>query len=430
MLPASAQPALAKTGQRQRKAHKKSRAGCGNCKIRRVKCDEAKPKCKKCIAFGVSCNYGTKGSTSVGELVLSFEGVSCMETPSRAPVSMNQTMLDLVNYNLRHSPTGMILGEQIYKLKAQDLEVLDKFRNRTVLTIGTDVTKWVLQAETPRLACLHPFLMHAVLAFTYAHDRLLKRVPSQAGPAELFHNYKGAALLNYRLNTDVTPSERDAIWITSTLISGIEWSKVEAESPEQAWPLRDLEPGEPDWLTLSQGKNKIWDLSDPSRADSCFRNLLVKSNLEGGDADFTPYELKDGGFHNLPSPLLDFLGLTDPQTWQSSPYYRAATIVSQLIPFEYNQSNLLKFTTFLYLMTPEFRQLWTEKDPGVVLLISYWYAKTIPYQQWWTRKRAFLECQAICIFLERYHNNIPYLDRLLEFPNRSCGLVSTQQHAV
>lgn len=214
------------------------------------------------------------------------------------------------------------------------------------------------------------------------------------------------------------------------MIGGIEWSKVEAESPEQAWPLKDLDPGEPDWLTLSQAKNEIWDFCDPSRADSCFRNLLVKSNLEGGDPDFTPYELKDGGFHNLPGPLLDFLGLTDHLNRQSSPYYRAANIVSQLIPFEYNQSSLLKFTTFLYLMTPEFRELWIEKDPSVLLLISYWYAKTIPYQQWWTCKRALLECQAICIFLERYHNNIPYLERLLEFPKRACGLVSTEQLAV
>lgn len=176
--------ALAKTGHRQRRAHRKSRAGCANCKIRRVKvrvvyrarslkhylgircassstltfprlqCDEAKPKCKKCIAFGVSCNYGTKGTTSVGELVLSFEGASCMDMHPKAPVSMNQTMLDLINYNLRHSPTGKTLGDEIYKLKAHDLEVLDRFRNRTILTVGTDVTKWVLQAETPRLACL------------------------------------------------------------------------------------------------------------------------------------------------------------------------------------------------------------------------------------------------------------------------------------
>ena len=120
----------------------------------RLQCDELRPKCKKCIAFGVSCNYGAAGSTSVGELVLCFEGASCMEAPSKAPISMNQTMLDLINYNMRNSPTGKLLGDQIYELKAQDLEVLDRFSNRTILTLGTDVTKWILQAETPRLACL------------------------------------------------------------------------------------------------------------------------------------------------------------------------------------------------------------------------------------------------------------------------------------
>lgn len=58
----------------------------------------------------------------------------------------------------------------------------------------------------------HPFLMHAVLAFTYSHDRLIKPVPEKAGAAELFHNYKSTSLFNYRLNDgDVTSSERDAI---------------------------------------------------------------------------------------------------------------------------------------------------------------------------------------------------------------------------
>jgi hypothetical protein len=106
------------------------------------------------MAFRVSCNYGAKGSTGVGEMVLSFEGVSCMEVPSKAPVSMKQTMLQLINYNLRHSPTGNMFGDQIYKFTAQDLEVLDRFNKRTILTLGTDATQQILQAETPRLACL------------------------------------------------------------------------------------------------------------------------------------------------------------------------------------------------------------------------------------------------------------------------------------
>ncbi|KAF2139464.1 uncharacterized protein K452DRAFT_360668 [Aplosporella prunicola CBS 121167] len=45
---------------RLRRSHQKSRAGCANCKKRRIKCDEGKPECKNCSAFGVKCNYGDK----------------------------------------------------------------------------------------------------------------------------------------------------------------------------------------------------------------------------------------------------------------------------------------------------------------------------------------------------------------------------------
>lgn len=40
-----------------RRPHKKSRSGCSNCKQRKVKCDEQKPKCQKCITRDVDCNY-------------------------------------------------------------------------------------------------------------------------------------------------------------------------------------------------------------------------------------------------------------------------------------------------------------------------------------------------------------------------------------
>ncbi|PMD51890.1 uncharacterized protein K444DRAFT_669583 [Hyaloscypha bicolor E] len=43
------------------RTHKKSRNGCAACKARRVKCDEAKPLCKKCsIHFSnvIACDYG------------------------------------------------------------------------------------------------------------------------------------------------------------------------------------------------------------------------------------------------------------------------------------------------------------------------------------------------------------------------------------
>ncbi|TVY90131.1 Pestheic acid cluster transcriptional regulator [Lachnellula willkommii] len=42
---------------RRMKTHKKSKKGCGNCKLRKSKCDETKPTCKGCEAYGTFCNY-------------------------------------------------------------------------------------------------------------------------------------------------------------------------------------------------------------------------------------------------------------------------------------------------------------------------------------------------------------------------------------
>lgn len=40
---------------RSRRRHAKSRTGCENCKIRRIKCDERTPKCGACTRKGVNC---------------------------------------------------------------------------------------------------------------------------------------------------------------------------------------------------------------------------------------------------------------------------------------------------------------------------------------------------------------------------------------
>ncbi|KAL1866664.1 hypothetical protein VTK73DRAFT_4567 [Phialemonium thermophilum] len=42
---------------RPKRHHHKSRLGCRTCKQRRVKCDEAKPACARCVSFGAVCEY-------------------------------------------------------------------------------------------------------------------------------------------------------------------------------------------------------------------------------------------------------------------------------------------------------------------------------------------------------------------------------------
>lgn len=52
--------ALAKRRPMPRKGHRKSRNGCISCKRRKVKCDEAIPKCRGCVRLELDCMYDEK----------------------------------------------------------------------------------------------------------------------------------------------------------------------------------------------------------------------------------------------------------------------------------------------------------------------------------------------------------------------------------
>lgn len=54
-----------KPGQRKRAFKPKSKTGCATCKLRRLKCDETKPECLKCVTSGRKCEgYPTTNSTT------------------------------------------------------------------------------------------------------------------------------------------------------------------------------------------------------------------------------------------------------------------------------------------------------------------------------------------------------------------------------
>lgn len=121
-----------KDGFRKRKAHRKSRQGCGNCKLRRVKCDERQPQCERCIAYGVACSYDKNSS----DLQLSASGALMLELSCvGGKISLNRTDAPSMERPLRDPSL-----EAKYVLNSTDLEMLAKFQTRTVYTIGTAQT--------------------------------------------------------------------------------------------------------------------------------------------------------------------------------------------------------------------------------------------------------------------------------------------------
>ncbi|ETN38548.1 uncharacterized protein HMPREF1541_06584 [Cyphellophora europaea CBS 101466] len=52
-------------GKRQRRWAPKLRTGCISCKLRRLRCDEDKPVCKRCATAGFSCEWPTESGTNL-----------------------------------------------------------------------------------------------------------------------------------------------------------------------------------------------------------------------------------------------------------------------------------------------------------------------------------------------------------------------------
>ena len=161
---------------RQRRAHKKSRRGCSSCKLRRVKCDEKRPACHKCRDFGVACTYDGK------ILALSFAGESSfslneLSTPNREATSsikanmrddsLNIARTQQLSRSRRLGESSTVLAQftglpsppdsdgenSNYAFERSELEIFQRFNERTVLSVGNSQTSQIYQREIFQLAC-------------------------------------------------------------------------------------------------------------------------------------------------------------------------------------------------------------------------------------------------------------------------------------
>ena len=259
--------------------------------------------------------------------------------------------------------------------------------------------------------------MHAILLMTLVHDRYLSTAKTSNVPlTEAFHWHHSLSLFNSKLYGSVQSSERDALWATSAILGNLSFACIEAHTAEDAWPLKRASSLDLNWLKLSDGKREIWRITQPLRKDSMFQALALEHRSILVASYTTP------ALHNLPSELLIHCGLDDASTTQNNAYYVAASFLAQAWNSSCTQNIFQNFFCFITATTPEYRELLQQKDHRALLLLAFWYAKVCQTHYWWTMQRASLECQAICIYLDRYGRQEALLQQLLQFPRTVCGI--------
>ncbi|CAH0057743.1 unnamed protein product [Clonostachys solani] len=161
-----------------RRGHSKSRFGCKQCKKRKVKCDEAKPSCLKCVSRRQNCSYMqttlpapiSPASTSTPSLSSSTAATSPSQSQSQ-PVR-TRPLSSISTDDASNSSFGASLFEAKYTLL--HLEILDHLRSHR---LGFDklhnpaLDKFLELAFSE--AYQMPYLMDEMLAFAAAHKSTL-----------------------------------------------------------------------------------------------------------------------------------------------------------------------------------------------------------------------------------------------------------------
>ena len=260
--------------------------------------------------------------------------------------------------------------------------------------------------------------MHIILAVTATHDRFLSAGPNNPKYLciETYHGAQGAALLNQKLSSPIRGQDRDAIWSSAALLGIAGMTSLEASNSTAIWPLKPYEPTDLDWLNMTVGKVAMWRATDPTRPDSIFHNMADEYHLL-----MEPPTLC--GVEEMPIEFVRLCSLDGPLPLDQNPYYFAVSSLSQLLQTEDPHDSMPRHLKFLSLMGPEFRSLLLCRDPRALLIFAYWYA-SISGSVWWISRRAQLECQAICLYLENNHAGEEDIQIMLTVPKIKCGLIS------
>ncbi|KAF2006801.1 hypothetical protein P154DRAFT_421197 [Amniculicola lignicola CBS 123094] len=179
---------------RQKKAHHKSRGGCSNCRKRRVKCDEKRPKCSHCLRREEECEQ-------------------------RVP-------------HIRHSP-GPSLPQPISPpalidgtspvINMMHMKLFHHFETSTRHTlcfqsVWKEAIGWSLEYEA---------LMHAILSISARHLAYLCPNEPKYGIAATAHFTKTLSMFRKDINERFTAFTMDPVMATSVLIFFELWMQTE-----------------------------------------------------------------------------------------------------------------------------------------------------------------------------------------------------------
>ncbi|KAF2397447.1 hypothetical protein EJ06DRAFT_149482 [Trichodelitschia bisporula] len=250
-----------------KRAHKKSRNGCGICRARRVKCDEVHPECGPCRKHEVRCNYDRSVFVSARSSSQGQSSTTSSKSYQLSPCSESSPMGFL-------DPPPPAFGQPSSRML--DLQLMNHYTYMHLMGSckhDPRVRKmWAYDVVQRAVGC--DFLMSAILSFSSMHLHINN--PSDRKMGLVSHYYFGTSLrlLTEQLST-IGPHNADQAFAASIMIQFQTF---------MSWKdpcTRHMGPYAPPvhWLEMCQGVGSIL-----RTAAQCVVNSVMKPLLDASPA--------------------------------------------------------------------------------------------------------------------------------------------------
>ncbi|KAH7160590.1 hypothetical protein EDB81DRAFT_642435 [Dactylonectria macrodidyma] len=376
-----ADPAPVDRPYHSKRPHKKSRAGCRNCKARKVKCDEVRPTCRSCRLRKAECVYSTPAasqtSTSApapGPPSPASSAASQAFTRSTSPGAISSSASVVMP---QHQANLTVVTQPLWcpgNIDAADMKLLWFYTTSTSqsFSVGSEVqspVEEILKVRMVQVAFETPFLMDSLFALSSLHMQSLKQEydPSRA------LTYRARSFEGYRRAVEAAEPESYAALIANSLFLTALSSQVFRE--EDGKDLYII-----DWMVVWRGIGLVIDLMgidklfntgmyalfqrpsiDLQKASDAIPNhlLFMVSSIKSDEPDYADVD----AYHNT----LKYLG---------SLYVSLQDDIPPVVS--------LRIITWFTFLPRRFIELARQRRPRALVIIAYYAAfLKIVRSVWW-----------------------------------------------
>ncbi|KAB5585765.1 hypothetical protein GE09DRAFT_1071853 [Coniochaeta sp. 2T2.1] len=377
-----------------KRPHRKSRAGCRNCKTRKVKCDEARPSCRACTLRKEKCSYPATAPPSVSASPKSSRASPALSGRS----SRHDTPVEEINRSdqsmiLLTGPTYTPPNTDVTDMKLLWFYTLKTYESFNIRAKQAPVIDDILQVKIIQIAFTTPFLMDTILGISAQHMQHLNvPVPSPKAIAHRASAFEGYRKAIEEANPDTYP----ALLCTSLLLCAVSTAQFREED---ARPLYIL-----DWMLVWRGIGLIIELVKPE--------ILLSSGLE---ALFfrPPIDLDISALHIPPNLLFMVTSLKegDEDYPNVEIYYNTLKYLGALHrELQNGFSGILDLgiITFYTFLPREFIDLARRRRPPALVIVAHHLCFVrLTNGPWWMEGIADREIDNVCNLLDSGDPNRP-----------------------